>query len=50
LVLDRLVVVADLQKVVGDLLVDVDLLFQVGADLQDLGLVVYGLFKVFETL
>lgn len=50
LVLDGLTVVADLEEVVGDLLVDVDLLFQVRADLQDFCLVVNCFLEVLETL
>ena len=50
LILDGLVVVADLEEVVRDLLVDIDLLFQVCADLQDFCLVVYRFFEVFQAL
>ena len=50
LILDGLIVVANLQEVVGYLLVDVDLLFQVRADLQDFRLVVYRFFEVLQAL
>lgn len=50
LILYGLIVIANLQEVVGDLLVDIDLLLEIGAHFQDLRLVVDGLLKVLETL
>ena len=50
LVLNRLIVVADLQKVVCNLLINIDLLLQVCDNLQNFRLIINSLFVVLEAL
>lgn len=50
LVLNCLIVVADLQKVVCNLLINIDLLLQVRNNLQNFRLIINGLFVVLEAL